>query len=396
MAWQPNESHTTPSLKRIRDRQDDKEPKKKSISLSKTRSHSHCKKEDTQLTIPIQVKDEPFEDKSSVHMKEEISVEDIKWETEQGQIKHEPSETILIDEYHCPICNQDLTAQKSSYLRQRHVDQCIDRTETPPPSEPLSCPFCAKDLTRLTIERRQVHLNQCLDETDSQQTEQATVAGQPDPFLTRLDLCPVCHEDGPFQGQRLKQKIKHMKQCAKQNRVSTHDLLQKLKWIGWAHPLETPVAPPKLEHQTVIYLDKPDEDDFSDRVIVSKANLALLTKRTKDQKRQEDQLDEELQMALAVSKSIQPRRTRQATDLNVANVWSMEESRKHAIQKLDAVLFPSEQDRLDQYRQAEREMSLGSICPSQLACCQDRYFWKLASLSQSNGYTSNFLHNKGV
>ncbi|KAI8356700.1 hypothetical protein EDC96DRAFT_446193 [Choanephora cucurbitarum] len=242
----------------------------------------------------------------------------------------------------------------------------------------MSCPFCAKDLTRLTIERRQVHLNQCLDETDSQHTEQATFAGQPVPFLTRLDLCPVCHEDGPFQSQRLKQKIKHMKQCAKQNRVSTHDLVQRLKWIGW----ETPVvvaAPPK--HQTVIYLDHPDEEDFSDRVIISKANLALMTKRTRDQKRQEDQQDEELQMALAVSKSIKPKK-RQTIDLNVANVWSMEESRKQAIQKLDAILFPSEQD---QYR---REI----VGVSQLDCCQDRYFWKLASLSQSNDYTSNFLH----
>ncbi|KAI8329912.1 hypothetical protein BD560DRAFT_416602 [Blakeslea trispora] len=432
MAWQPNETYTKLSLKRVYDTQkEDEKPKKKYISLSKTRSHSQpcsqsrspiLKKEDTDYTSPtIPIKHESLDP----------SLEDFKWEmkhdtlheidlkqpkeeqkTGMDQVKSEikQEEEAIDSSYHCPLCNQDLTAQKSSFLRQRHVDQCITSMEVTQPiekSEFDDCPFCAKDLTRLTAERRQLHLNECLDEIDCKmrEHEQLTFAGQQVPFLTTLDICPVCHEDGPFKNRALRQKMKHIKQCAKKSRLSIDDLVQKLKWIGWGHlPIQTNEAPSStttttLQHQTLVHVEDTLDDDFSDRVIVSKANKAILTERTKERRRQEDQQDEELQTALAISKSMIAKRTRAVTDWNVANVWSMDESRRHAKLSLDAVLFPSDQDKLYHYMQAQRERSLGKLGPSQLNGCQDKHFWKLASLSHPTvSYTAKFLqlHNKGV
>ncbi|KAI8048346.1 uncharacterized protein B0P05DRAFT_564559 [Gilbertella persicaria] len=380
MERKPCDDCTNFSLKRIFE--DEDKPislsKKRSISLSKTRSHT---------SSPIDIKTDQTlqKDVSTQETKLECTpTQEIKLESTDIQLTLEQKE--FEQEYHCPICTHDLTCLKSSYLRQKHIDQCISQTETKEHLEFDDCAFCGKNLRHFTLARRELHINHCLDKA-MPQTKDGTFAGQPVPFLSTLEICPVCHDTMPFKDHTLKQKLRHTKQCVKHHQLSLHDLLQKLKWIGWGHiPIKNhtssahqPPSPPSIptlpQHQTVAYIHDNTEDDFSQQVIISKTNLAF--KNTK----QEDKHDEELQTALAISRSLKQQKRFRVVDKNAANIWSMEESRSNAIQKLQALLFPSEQETLLHYIQAQREQSIEKLAPTRLGCCQDRFYWHLASLS---------------
>jgi hypothetical protein len=404
------------------------------------------------------VKEEPIKDKMDVPVKEEpierekddlpiiedtLMKEEIKAETEDASIKedikgemfmknetvdfylpNDDASTPLLQEYTCPICNHDLTRVKSSYMRQSHVESCISKQSAFAKEEELEfdcCVFCGKNLSRFKSNQRQYHLNNCLD--DVQQIEEAEAAairkekdemfaGQRVPFLSTLDLCPVCHEFDPFTNRNLKQKMNHIKQCAKQNRLSLNQLLKKFQWIGWGHlPVATitPSAPPLSndipktvnipDHQLVAYVqdmyDGDDDGDFTQNVIIHKTRTIQSTAK-------EDKTDEELQTALALSRSVlqqqakrkQRLRPSDERDWNAANIWCIEESRLKAIAKLDELLFSGPQDK------SEPRIEETLLGPSRLyiPSVNDQFYCNLTSNKDSNWdnsstFISLFIHD---
>lgn len=451
-------SHCAFSLKRLFETEPNKFNKKRKtpISLSKSRNHSNSSSQQSQLDI----KPEPLLDDSPLNMiendgceskKEQVKTEEIihfkkeRLEAKEEQllcnVKDEPDinelemnmdtqESITnthnssyneqkLEEYACPICNKDITNVKSSYFRQKHVEDCMLIESKPQEDEELEfndCVFCGKNLIHFSSKRRQVHIDTCLDVADDleKQHQESMFAGQHVPFLSTLDLCPVCHEFGPFENRTLKQKIVHIKQCAKRNQLSVPQLLKKFQWIGWGHipmsavvstipeklpsPSPSPSLPPKTsEHQLVAYVHDNDmlDDDFSRKVIIHASRVPETNQR------QDDKLDEELQTALAISKSLKHTKRKQRItrsderDWNAANIWSSEDSRLNAMTKLDEILFPKSE--LDIYRQAQREKSNGQLGPSCIPS-HTQFFWDLTNNSQSNWhepliFTSLFIQD---
>lgn len=335
-----------------------------------------------------------------------------------------------LGEYNCPICELDLAHVKSSYLRQQHVEKCLSfATTTTTTAQTRSeqvefneCVFCGKNLSRFKNDQKQVHLNNCLDEVKEEPIEDEVFAGQPVSFLSTLEICPVCHEVSPFVNKCLSQKLKHTKKCAKEHRLSVAQLLQKFQWIGWGHlPLEsnsttkkdddkpsapthtiqtiTPTPTPTHKLKVTLFQDEFEEDlddDFSNNVIIhKKSNLMQDRKRN----REEDKVDEQLQLALGLSKSmsikeapvkkkrlgVNPSNER---EWNAANIWSAEESRKQVICKLDELLFPDNVE-LDTFKQNEREKSIGYLSPSRITTefhsnYTTLFYWNLASNADHN------------
>jgi hypothetical protein len=347
-----------------------------------------------------------------------------------------------LTEYACPICSNDLSSIKSSYMRQRHVEECMkSNTFTESHDDSLEfddCIFCGKILSHMNLTRRQIHLNTCLDDIkDEPETPRSepVFAGQRMPFLETLSICPICHESTSFDQRRLKQKVAHIKQCRKQYGLSVSQLLQKFRWIGWGHSFTTPSKPDNISNnneQNIIQRDSDTnnysqssssinssnkihheyqaidcpvhDDDFNNNVMISKMNHSLLSAQPNAK---DDKLDEELQMALAISRSLQPdnsqkRRTLKRTDerdWNAANIWSIEESKMKVYEKLDLILFPEKETKL--VHQQEFNRSIGIIGPSRLKTIENHpkniSFWQLASNTELNWenssiFTSDFIH----
>ncbi|KAG1471871.1 hypothetical protein G6F56_001869 [Rhizopus delemar] len=337
-------------------------------------------------------------------------------------------DTISIDstlvEYACPICNKDLSNVKSSYMRQKHVEVCMENTTKEKEDDDDSdsfedCMFCAKVLSHLSLTARTIHLNTCLDNIK----EPVEFAGQKMPFLETLSVCPVCYET---MKTKLKQKITHIKQCRRQHGISIAQLVQKFRWIGWGHSfvsarspqsapaslassqissprakcspiasspiasspiasspmINSPVVSSRASNVTYTSIDNTyhatltyEDNDFSNQVVISRANASLLPKP-------KEEMDEELQMTLALSRSMQPdaqkRRTLKRTDerdLNSANVWSIEESKQKVFEKLDSILFPE---------QEERTPLASTKLGKSKFMSQETFFWNLASNKELN------------
>ncbi|KAI9488657.1 hypothetical protein BDB00DRAFT_791725 [Zychaea mexicana] len=164
----------------------------------------------------------------------------------------------------------------------------------------------------------------------------ASFAGQSIPVLDNLDICPCCHEFAPMRDKSLRHKITHMKQCIKRRGMSMQSLLQKLQWIQWDYMPERrnnnkppPPPPPTARRmpQTVIqatrsaadfrgssshginnssYMDNDDDDDdFVDSVIVHRKTIQeQQSKRARrNDNSEQDAMDEELQLALTLSRT---------------------------------------------------------------------------------------------
>ncbi|KAI8643834.1 hypothetical protein BD408DRAFT_341623 [Parasitella parasitica] len=432
----PPKTQRTFSLKRLFDLDPNNTSKrgKTAISLSKSRDQSNSSSQQSQFEIkpepayeetapPTIAKKNECNFKSEIAKLEEckdfksvkIEPECEQWpcnvklqDSHQTQTQYSPQNHPKLDEYACPICSQDLSHVRSSYVRQKHVEDYLEFDD---------CVFCGKNLTHFNSERRQIHINICLDEADylEKQNQESMFAGQHVPFLSTLDLCPVCHEFGPFNNRTLKQKIIHIKQCARRNQLSVPQLLKKFQWIGWGHAPVPSVAtsstipdktlsrlPLKIpEHQLVACIhdshgEDDNENDFSDKVIVH------VTRISETNQRQQDKLDEELQTALAVSKSLQQTKRNQGAiklnkrDWDAANIWSSEDSKLNSMTKLDEILFPVSE--LDAYRQAQREKSNGQLGPSRFIPSYPQFYWNLTSTYQSIGdnsaiFTSLFIQN---
>ncbi|CAO3638589.1 unnamed protein product [Mucor hiemalis] len=297
-----------------------------------------------------------------------------------------------LSEYNCPICELDLAHVKSSYLRQQHVEKCLTSVKTTQTTsgevEFDECVFCGKNLSHFKYDQKQVHLNSCLDESKEETMDNTVFAGQPVSFLSTLEICPVCHEVAPF-------------------------LLQKFQWIGWGHlPLEShnnennniPSSPtsskqitptPTHRLKVTLFQDEYEEldNDFSNNVIIhKKSNIIQHTKRN----REDDKVDEELQLALGLSKSMSTKEVvvkkkrlgvspSNERDWNAANIWSAEESRRQVICKLDELLFPDNIE-LETFKQNEREKSVGYLNKSKITTMNytTLFYWNLTSNSDHN------------
>ncbi|KAI8982612.1 hypothetical protein BDB01DRAFT_723797 [Pilobolus umbonatus] len=258
-------------------------------------------------------------------------------------------------EYACPICSKDLTSMTSSYLRQRHIDKCL--SEPPKDEQNLSCFFCNKNLSHFTQTQTEQHINRCLDteESNKQKLDDSLFAGQSVPFLDTLEICPCCHEFTPFLNKSLKVKVKHIKQCAKHNKISIPQLLQKFKWIGWGHtPIphpkkqvveDTPLIPMTYDYEVT---EPTTDDDFQNEAVVHK-----IRREIKKPSRKEDAADEQLQTVLALSRSLLPSDHQNKSnrlkpsnhrDWNAANIISIEESKQMALNALPSILLSDKKE----------------------------------------------------
>ncbi|KAI8391376.1 uncharacterized protein BYT42DRAFT_556664 [Radiomyces spectabilis] len=285
------------------------------------------------------------------------------------------------DTYLCPICGQDLTLVRSSLLRQRHVEQCLDQPHEPvQTSESVPgelefeyCVFCGKDIARLSDTIRTSHVNQCLDElareeeenrkrekTELREKQLTSFAGQDIPFLKELEICPCCHEIEPFVRQpTLKQKVTHIKQCARSRNISMPQLIRKFQWIQWGHqPLSgssttasiahapapvPPTIPIKMAATSLV--DDDMEDDFSTSVVIHRTAQTVIKPS-----RKQDLLDDELQLALGMSRSMHEKAFPSSTkkkdrfrnaNRNIADILSIDDSRQLVMQELQTLILPS-------------------------------------------------------
>ncbi|KAI9253882.1 hypothetical protein BDA99DRAFT_166028 [Phascolomyces articulosus] len=344
----------------------------------------------------------------------------------------------------CPLCQIDLSHLRSSYQRQQHVEECLltsttnsttkndQRHQREQPSFSLDndddfqttqecdfdyCIFCGKCVTHLTGLRKDVHFSKCLDELERDESN-ASFAGQSFPLLNNLDICPCCHEFSPLQNKSVRHKIKHMKQCMKRRNITIQQLLQKLQWIQWDYIPEQRRNNDKnkpsnqlLQQQSIagasretivqatisgVDMNDDDDDDFSTSVIIHKRTL-LPDQQTKRTHEQVDPWDEDLQLAVALSKTEakeQRKYKRHKIDSNATNIISIDESRRLATLELQVQL--TQEPLL--VRWPDRIEALpSSRIKEDYGCYKDTFsLWKLASLDtryDNDGlFISKFMH----
>lgn len=321
------------------------------------------------------------------------------------------AESNHLQDYSCPICSEDLSGLRSSYLRQSHVDKCLtssaaaeSTTPTSSQEEFIYCIFCGKNISHLKGAQKDLHLGRCLDELG--EMENNTFAGQPVPIIDDLTTCPVCHESAHCnQRTTTKRKLQHIKSCMRSKNMSMNTLLQKLRWVQWGHkPIERLPAPQPLSSSTSMAAYNPtrpttlhvtevveDDDDFSSNVMFHR----LPKMDDRHQRRQlaaEDALDEDLQLALALSRSQAEMEltTRQQQPLNILdpNV-----SRQVAKTELNNIQLDSH------IPNASIKYNIKPLSPSKIQSSSDTTstpFWDLATTSthkQDCTYLSKFLIN---
>ncbi|KAI8967264.1 hypothetical protein BDF20DRAFT_901519 [Mycotypha africana] len=351
--------------------------------------------------------------------------------------KKETPDTACSETYHCFICHEDLSHMKHTFFRQRHVEKCLSHLheETNDTKASTSdervlewsvCFFCQQNLSHYKAPQRLVHLNRCLDEqtaiVDVAKTNEDALAGQTHAFLQTLKICPVCHEMRLLQNKTVQQKLMHIKQCAKQHNIEASHLVRRCQWIRWGHgpTLPDPIPPPPPEqqpstmtkampqHQLKASLPPQWSNDPYDATDLDFDDTVILHKQacfTSQASKAMDKEDEELQTALAMSRSLhqmqntrRPPKKRQGIrptderEWNSTNIWSIEESRKRAIETLDQLLFAPDQH-LQALHQAEREKSHLLLGASRIVCeassnentsAFGTFYWNLASNRDNN------------
>jgi hypothetical protein len=306
--------------------------------------------------------------------------------------------TEMLGEYHCPICDKNLSNFQTSFSRQQHIDACLGNSTPTSTSTSVDCDsleslflaycsFCGKDIGHLTGIYKERHFDQCLTtlETEQLAAEQqqrlGTFAGHSIPFLQDLDVCPSCHE--PFPGGGLRGKVRHIKQCAKLRSLTMEQLLRKLQWMQWGHlPLPNPrsSSPPLTPtcdssppirysvHATNLQSDSNppcdctpadtpsssstiitshnntvDDDDFSGKVVMYKVASWRQTKIRQPPPTE----DESIAMALSLSlhedqhtdeRLSKSKRRKRKVDWNISNIISIEQSRRSARLALERML----------------------------------------------------------
>lgn len=243
--------------------------------------------------------------------------------------------------------------------------------DTQTEEETTECVICGKDLSHLDSGRIAFHINNCIDEQQEEQTaiqsldldssvqpsaSQGEFAGARVDYLARVNKCPICKQDWPLKAQsrKARQKVEHLKRCAKVHKKSVQSLLYQMRLLKERYErslaLGTPMIdsvgasqevepadqieeagqestqgqasrgsapPPKSKSkpkpkpttvpmQVISFTDTADADFTSDAIITTvHAPVPTRSKQSKLNRLLEDQNDESLQLALAISMSVE-------------------------------------------------------------------------------------------
>ncbi|KAG0032118.1 hypothetical protein BGZ81_011607 [Podila clonocystis] len=236
-------------------------------------------------------------------------------------------------------------------------------------AETTECMICGKDLSHLDSGRIAFHINNCIDEQQKTQTaiqsldldssvqpspSQGEFAGARVDYLARVKKCPICKQDWPLkvQSRKARQKVEHLKRCAKVHKKSVQSLLYQMRLLKERYerslalgtPMESdpveasqeaakladqneeavqestqdqvgtssapkPKPKPKpttVPKQVVSLTDTADTDFTSDAIITTvHAPVPTRPKQSKLTRLLEDQNNESLQLALAISMSME-------------------------------------------------------------------------------------------
>lgn len=220
-----------------------------------------------------------------------------------------------------------------------------------------ACPICKIDLSFNTTEFRQTHIEGCI--SSSNHVEQV------------IEGCIICGKE--LVQFSLHQKEVHLNKCLDS---PTTDSYQK----------DFGMVDTDQSYNAFVAMDTESDADFSTKYIISKSNQPRVTK-------DEDKNDELYQTTLALSKSLNKVDKKGKIEMNEANIWSNQESRAQASNKLFEAFQVEDERQLIQ--QTEREVSIGYLKPSKLFTGNpSASYWELASLPDCNPaiFTCLFLN----
>jgi hypothetical protein len=196
-------------------------------------------------------------------------------------------------ELSCPVCNVDLT-HVTPDLRATHVNFCLDGNPLDPWGDLLLC-VCGINMTEWTTSRKQVHLHRCLD-SDSD-------------VFGKVLTCPACRESWQMS-TTIPAKIKHLRKCAQENKLNLGQLVEELKEA---------------------------QDDFMKPTLKP---LHQVEKKPLFSKR--SSMDEDLQLALALSKSLLHQQVKTSSTLlpvEQAETLARKRMESHLKRKADSELW---------------------------------------------------------
>ncbi|KAF9121241.1 hypothetical protein BGW39_010674 [Mortierella sp. 14UC] len=236
----------------------------------------------------------------------------------------------------------------------------------------VECVVCGKHLTHLDSPRVEYHVNNCIDEQQQQldaeqlldlktdlpraASSQGDFAGAQVDYLARVKKCPICKLEWPLKGKgkadtvaparKARQKVEHMKRCAKANKRTIQSVLYQVRLLKEryerslvlgtcmdsasqdvsreseheegnrssdetnaeelqikAHP--KPKAHNMVKKPVLSLADNADADFASDAIFATvHAPIPVRPKMSKLQRMHQDQQDDGLQLALAISMSL--------------------------------------------------------------------------------------------
>ncbi|GAA5807200.1 hypothetical protein MFLAVUS_000555 [Mucor flavus] len=324
---------------------DDTKKKPISLSLRKTRL-----KKKTKPNLSYAVKNEI----------------DNKWKQENvnipclSSLKSESTEAQLKEEY----TPENFNCRKDESLSPlKAEEQFLEQQEIKYKQELMdnlneyACPICKLDLSFNTTEFRQTHIEECISSLNH--VEQV------------IEGCIICGKE--LVQFSLHQKEVHLNKCLDS---PTTDPYQN----------DFNMVDADQSYNAFVVMDIESDADFSTKYIISKSNQPQVTKA-------DDKNDELYQTTLALSKSLNKVDKKVKIEMNEANIWSNQESRAQASNKLFETFQVEDERQLTQ--QTERQVSIGYLKPSKLftgnpsASC-----WELASLPDCNPaiFTCLFLN----
>lgn len=198
----------------------------------------------------------------------------------------------------CPVCCLTFPPTESMDVINKHINSCLDKdsdnriTEnglSDPSGEIIGeelffCQLCQKDLPRMNSQRRKQHVNRCCDQANKakEMTQLDEVQEQTSTHLH----CPICGKG--FKSSKSRQA--HVKKCAQEYDIGTNRLLE------------------------IMHREKQQEDSTSAVALGTDARSVTGTTnanpgRAKRKRRgvtPKSDLDEETQIALALSASMAP------------------------------------------------------------------------------------------